>query len=61
MNLILTTKAWYCRIEVELVCEMKHSSLVRYKGRSFVVDTSDLVLERTVKETVKEVQKSRAA
>lgn len=61
MNVILTTKAWYCRIEVEVICEMTHYSLVRFQGRSFVVDTADLVLERTVKGAVKDVQKTKAA
>ena len=46
MNVILTMKAKYFGIEVDLLCQLNQCSLVHYKDRSFVVDTADLVLER---------------
>jgi len=51
MNEILMMKALYCGIEVELICHMDHSSLVRFRQRSFVVDTADLVLKQRFKDT----------
>ena len=61
MNVILTMKAKYFSIEVDLLCELNHCSLVRYKDRSFVVDTADLVLERSFKQTAAAAKSSRAA
>ncbi len=53
MNATLIIRALYYGIEVELICQMNHCSLVRFKERSFVVDTADLVLERNFKNTAK--------
>ena len=61
MNLTLKIEALYCGIEVELICQMNHCSLVRFKERSFVVDTADLVLEQNFKETSRSANSARAA
>jgi hypothetical protein len=61
MNTTLLMKVLYCGIEVELICQMSHCSLVRFKERSFVVDTADLVLEQNFKGTAKRASKARAA
>ena len=53
MNVILTMKAKYFGIEVDLLCQLNQCSLVRFKDRSFVVDTADLVLERNFKQTAR--------
>ena len=49
MNTTLIVKAFYCGIEVEIICLMNHCSLIRSNERSFVVDTTDLVLEQNFK------------
>ena len=49
MNTTLIVKAFYCGIEVEIICQMNHCSLIRFNERSFVVDTTDLVLEQNFK------------
>jgi len=61
MNAILTIKAKYFSIEVDLLCQLNHCSLVRFKDRSFVVDTADLVLERNFKQTAGAGKSSKAA
>ena len=61
MNAILAIKAKYFGIEVDLLCQLDHCSLVSFNGRSFVVDTNDLVLERDVKHTARAANKSKAA
>ncbi len=61
MNIILSMKAKYFGIEVDLLCQLNHCSLVRYKDRSFVIDTADLVLERNFKQTAAAAKSSRAA
>ena len=61
MNVILTIKAKYFGIEVELLCQLNHCSLVRFKDRSFVVETADLVLERNFKQTAGAGKSSKAA
>jgi hypothetical protein len=61
MNVILTMKAKYFGIEVELLCQLNHCSLVRFKDRSFVVDTADLVLESNFKLTAGAATTSKAA
>ena len=60
-NTIPIVRASYCGIEVEVICQMTHCSLVRFNERSFVVDTTDLVLERNFKETAKRANCARAA
>ena len=35
-------KATYFGIEVEILAQLDHCSLIRYKDREFVVDTADL-------------------
>jgi len=49
MNTTLIVKAFYCGIGVEIICLMNHCSLIRFNERSFVVDTTDLVLEQNFK------------
>jgi hypothetical protein len=61
MNVILTIKAKYFSLEVDLLCQLNQCSLVRFNDRSFVVDTADLVLERTFKHTAGAAKRSRAA
>jgi hypothetical protein len=39
INTTRTVKAFYCGIEVEIVCQMNYCSLIRFNQRSFVVDT----------------------
>ena len=61
MNTTLIVKAFYCGIEVEIICQMNHCSLVRFNERSFVVDTTDLVLEQNFKKTAKRANNAWAA
>ena len=61
MNTTLIAKAFYCGIEVEIICLMNHCSLVRFNERSFVVDTTDLVLEQNFKKTAKRANNAWAA
>jgi len=61
MNAILSIKAKYFGIEVDLLCQLDHCSLVCFKGRPYVVETADLVLEKAFKETARAVRKSKAA
>jgi hypothetical protein len=61
MNTTLITKASYCEIEVEIICHMNHCSLVRFSERSFVVDTTDLVLEQNFNRTAKLANNAWAA
>ena len=61
MNTTLIVKAFYCGIEVEIICQMNHGSLVRFNERSFVVDTTDLVLEQNFKKTAKRANNAWAA
>jgi hypothetical protein len=61
MNITPKIKALYCGVEVELIYQMNHCSLVRFKERSFVVDTADLVLEQDFKETTKNANSAKAA
>ena len=60
MNTTLIVKAFYCGIEVEIICLMNHCSLIRFNERSFVVDTTDLVLEQNFK-NAKRANNARAA
>ena len=61
MNVIKTIISKYFGIEVDLLCQLNQCSLVRFKDRSFVVDTADLVLERNFKQTAGAAKSSRAA
>jgi len=61
MKRTLMVRALYCGIEVELMCQIYQCSLVRFKQRSFVVDTADLVLEQNVAETAKRSANAMAA
>jgi hypothetical protein len=61
MNTTLIVKAFYCGIEVEIICQMNHCSLVRFNERSFVVDTTDLVLEQNFNKTAKRANIASAA
>ena len=38
-------KATYFGIEVEILAQMNHCSLIRHQDREFVVDTADLALK----------------
>jgi hypothetical protein len=60
MNTTLIVKALYCGIAVEIICLMNHCSLIRFNERSFVVDTTDLVLEQNFK-NAKRANNARAA
>jgi hypothetical protein len=44
MNTTVTAKAFYYGIEVEVICQMNHCSLIRFNERYFVVDAADLTL-----------------
>ncbi len=61
MNTTLIVRAFYCGIEVEIVYQMTHCSLVRFNERSFVVDTTDLVLGQNFKKTAKRANNAWAA
>jgi hypothetical protein len=61
MNTTLMVKAFYFGIEVEVICRMNCCSLVHFNERSFVVDTADLVLEQSFKETAKRANNAWAA
>jgi hypothetical protein len=61
MTTTLIVKAFYSGIEVEIICLMNHCSLVRFNERSFVVDTTDLVLEQNFKKTAKRADNAWAA
>ena len=61
MNTTLIAKAFYCGIEVEIICQLNHCSLVRFNERSFVVDTTDLVLEQNFIKTAKRANNAWAA
>ena len=38
--------AEYFGLTVEVICEMKHSALIRFRDREFVVDAGDLISVR---------------
>jgi hypothetical protein len=61
MNTTLLVKAFYFGIEVEIICQMTHCSLIRFNDRSFVVATADLVLELNFKKTAKHADIAWAA
>ena len=61
MNTTLIVKAFYCGIEVEIIYQMNHRSLVRFNERSFVVNTTDLVLEQHFKKNAKRTNNACAA
>ena len=61
MDMTLIIKALYYGIEVEVVFQMKHCSLVRFNERCFVVDTADLVFEQNFKEATKRANNAWAA
>jgi len=42
-------KACYFGLEVEVLLKMENCSLIRFGHREFVVDTSDLVLQRELR------------
>ena len=41
--------AEYCGLSVEVVWQMSHSSLIRYRGREFVIETKDLSFQRSLR------------
>ena len=61
MNATLMVNVLYCGIEVKIICQMTHCSLVRFNERSFVVDTADLVLEQNFKKTARRANNAWAA
>jgi len=38
--------AHYFGLNVEVICKLENSSLIRYRGRESIVDTTDLVFIR---------------
>ena len=40
------TMAEYFGLRVEVLCEMNHCALIRFRDREFVIDASDLVFIR---------------
>ena len=46
MNTTIAVRALYFGIEVELIDQMDICSLVRFNSQTFIVDSSDLILER---------------
>ena len=61
MNTTLMVKAFYCGIEVEIIYQMNHCSLVRFNERSFVINTTDLVFEQNFKKNAKRANNAWAA
>jgi hypothetical protein len=50
MNAESTTRiANYCGVLVEVIQVMKHYSLIRFDGRSAIVDTADLIIVHVIK------------
>ena len=41
--------AEYCGLSVEVVWQMAHSSLIRYRDREFVIHTEDLCFRRSLR------------
>jgi hypothetical protein len=41
--------AHYFGLNVEVICKLENSSLIRYRGRESIVDTTDLVFIRRLK------------
>jgi hypothetical protein len=41
--------AEYCGLSVEVVWQMSHSSLIRYRDREIVIETKDLSLQRSLR------------
>ena len=46
---IVRLTANYCGVEVEVISQMEHCSLIRYGNLTVVVDTVDLVFARAMK------------
>ena len=46
---IVRLTANYCGVEVEVISQMDHCSLIRYGNLTVVVDTVDLVFARAMK------------
>ena len=44
-------KRIYCGVEVDVLVDMNHSSLVRHREREIVVEIADLILERSLAKT----------
>ena len=44
------TMAEYFGLRVEVLCEMNHCALIRFRDREFVIDASDLVFIRQLSE-----------
>ena len=53
INITVPLKVFYFGIEVEIVSQMSHCSLIRFQDRGIVVDTADLLLEHHSKEPAK--------
>jgi hypothetical protein len=41
--------AEYCGLSVEVVLQMAHSSLIRFRDREFVIHTEDLCFQRSLR------------
>jgi hypothetical protein len=61
MNTTLLVKAFYFGLEIEIISQMTHCSLILFNDRSFVVDTADLVSEQNFKKTTKRTDIAWAA
>ena len=46
---IVRLTAHYCGVEVDVISQMEHCSLIRYGDLTIVVDTVDLVFARAMK------------
>lgn len=42
MHIAMGLMASYCSLKVEVVSRMEHCSLIRFRERTFIVDTADL-------------------
>jgi len=46
----MTEAAEYCGLQVQVICQLEHSALVRFGDRQFVVDAVDLRFDRTLRQ-----------
>jgi len=44
------TTAEYYGLQVEIISQMDHCSLIRFHGREFIVDSADLVFGRSLQQ-----------
>ena len=46
----MTEAAEYFGLKVEVICQMEHCALVRFRVREFVVDAADLIFVRMLRQ-----------